>query len=114
MAQILHGSATTTEAVRRAIQSSQESIRTLANRYSINPKTVVREKGSHWAYGNPSRRSIFAGGDEKSYQRATRNLTYECIVQDGYIWLLGHINLIIGQIGNHLAADGDVSQFKGD
>ena len=30
MGQILHGSATTTEAVRRAIQHSQESLRTLA------------------------------------------------------------------------------------
>ncbi|MEM6527310.1 MAG: IS481 family transposase [Chloroflexota bacterium] len=39
-----HGSATTTEAVRRAIQNSQESIRALAKRYSINPKTVVKWK----------------------------------------------------------------------
>ena len=33
MGQILHGSATTTEAVRRAIQKSQESLRVLALRY---------------------------------------------------------------------------------
>ena len=40
MGQILHGSATTTEAVRRAIQNSQESLRVLAKRYGINQKTV--------------------------------------------------------------------------
>lgn len=40
MGQVLHGSATTTEAVRRAIQNSQESLRALAKRYGINQKTV--------------------------------------------------------------------------
>ena len=44
MGQILHGSATTTEAIRRAIQNSQESLRTLANRHGINQKTVAKWK----------------------------------------------------------------------
>jgi transposase len=44
MGQVLHGSARTTEAVRRTIQHSQESIRTLAGRYGINPKTVAKWK----------------------------------------------------------------------
>ena len=44
MGQVLHGSATTTEAVRRAIQHSQESLRTLARRYGINQKTVAKRK----------------------------------------------------------------------
>jgi transposase InsO family protein len=44
MGQVLHGNATTTEAVRRAIQHSQESLRTLAGRYGINPKTVAKWK----------------------------------------------------------------------
>ena len=44
MGQVLHGSATTTEAVRRAIQHSQESLRTLAKRHGINPKTVAKWK----------------------------------------------------------------------
>jgi hypothetical protein len=44
MGQILHGSATTTEAMRRAIQHSQESLRALANRYGINQKTVAKWK----------------------------------------------------------------------
>ena len=39
MGQVLHGSATRTEAIRRAIQRSQESLRTLAKRYGVNQKT---------------------------------------------------------------------------
>jgi transposase InsO family protein len=42
MGQVLHGSATTTEAVRRAIQHSQESLRSLAKRYGVNQKTVAK------------------------------------------------------------------------
>ena len=45
MEQILHGSARTTAAVRRAIQHSQESLRALAKRYGINQKTVAKWKG---------------------------------------------------------------------
>jgi transposase InsO family protein len=44
MGQVLHASATTTEAVRRAIQHSQASLRELAKRYGINPKTVAKWK----------------------------------------------------------------------
>jgi transposase InsO family protein len=44
MGQVLHGSATTTEAIRRAIQHSQASLRALARRYGINPKTVAKWK----------------------------------------------------------------------
>jgi hypothetical protein len=40
--QILHRGATTTEAVRRAIQHSQETLRTLARRRGINPETVAK------------------------------------------------------------------------
>src|SRR3954469_4529849 len=42
MGQVLHGSATTTEAVRRAIQLRQESVRALAKRYGVNPTTVQK------------------------------------------------------------------------
>jgi len=42
MGQVLHGSASTTAAIRRAIQDSQESLRALAKRYGINPKTVAK------------------------------------------------------------------------
>ena len=44
MGQVLHGSATTTEAVRRAIQHSQASLRALGKRYGINQKTVAKWK----------------------------------------------------------------------
>src|SRR3954451_1183094 len=44
MGQVLHGSARTTAAVRRAIQHSQESLRVLAKRHSLNPKTVAKWK----------------------------------------------------------------------
>lgn len=42
MGQILHGSARTTAAIRRAIQNSEESLRVLAKRHGINPKTVAK------------------------------------------------------------------------
>ena len=42
MGQVLHRGANTTEAVRRAIQHSQESLRALARRHGINPKTVAK------------------------------------------------------------------------
>lgn len=44
MGQVLHCGATTTEAVRRAIQHSQESLRALAKRHGINQKTVAKWK----------------------------------------------------------------------
>jgi transposase InsO family protein len=44
MGQVLHRSATTTEAIRRAIQHSQESMRALARRHGINQKTVAKWK----------------------------------------------------------------------
>jgi transposase-like protein len=49
MGQVLHGSATTTEAIRRAIQSSQESLMALSKRHGINPKTVAkwRKRNGH-------------------------------------------------------------------
>lgn len=41
MGQVLHGSATTTGAVRRAIQHGQENLRALAKRYGVDRKTVA-------------------------------------------------------------------------
>ncbi len=45
MGQVLHGSATTTAAVRRAIKHSQENLMVLVKRYDINPKTVAKWRG---------------------------------------------------------------------
>jgi transposase-like protein len=44
MGQLLHGSARTTAAMRRAIQHSQESLAKLAVRYDLNPKTIAKWK----------------------------------------------------------------------
>ena len=44
MGQVLHGSARTTEAVRRAIKHSEESLRALAKRHGDNQKTVAKWK----------------------------------------------------------------------
>ena len=42
MGQILHGSATTTHAVRAAIQRSKATIAELSAQYGVNPKTVLK------------------------------------------------------------------------
>ena len=42
MGQVRHGSATTTHAVRAAIQRSQSSLATLSRELGINPKTVSK------------------------------------------------------------------------
>ncbi|WP_158746859.1 IS481 family transposase [Acidisphaera sp. L21] len=42
MGQVLHGCARTTQAVRRAIQLQQESVRTLARRFGVSPTTIQK------------------------------------------------------------------------
>ncbi|BBK44612.1 hypothetical protein STVA_46320 [Allostella vacuolata] len=42
MGQMLHGVSRTTEALRRAIKHSQESLRSLVRRHGINPETVPK------------------------------------------------------------------------
>jgi transposase InsO family protein len=42
MGQLLHGSARTTAALRRAIQNSQESLTRMAQRYDLNAKTIAK------------------------------------------------------------------------
>ena len=54
MGQVLHGSARTTKAIRRAIQHSQESLRSLARRHGINPKTVAKWKKRTSAADRPT------------------------------------------------------------
>ena len=53
MGQILHGCARTTAAIRRAIQHSQESLKALAERYSINPKTVAKWRKRTFVQDSP-------------------------------------------------------------
>jgi len=54
MGQILHGSARTTEAVRRAIQHSQESLRALAKRVTKKRTTATKESwtATIWTLGS--------------------------------------------------------------
>ena len=70
MGQVLHGCATTTETVRRAIQHSQESIRVLAERYHINPKTAAKwKRRSHVSdapMGPSNVRSTILSADEEA------------------------------------------------
>ena len=44
MGQILHANARTTEAIRREIRNSQESIAKAAIRFNVNPKTIIKWK----------------------------------------------------------------------
>jgi transposase InsO family protein len=53
MGQILHGSARTTAAVRRAIQQSQESLAKLAARYGLNPKTIAKWRKRAYLHDAP-------------------------------------------------------------
>lgn len=53
MGQILHPRATTTQATRREIQNSQESIRKLAKRFGVNPKTIAKWKNRDTVQDQP-------------------------------------------------------------
>src|SRR5271156_2928509 len=79
MGQVLHGSATTTEAVRRAIQQSQESLRALARRYGIDPTTVAkwkrRSSGSDLRAGPKEPRSTVVSVEEEAVVVAFRRHT---------------------------------------
>jgi transposase-like protein len=53
MGQILHGCATTTEAVRRSIQNSKESLKKLSERYSVNEKTIAKWRKRDYVHDTP-------------------------------------------------------------
>src|SRR6188472_2249895 len=79
MGQVLHGSATTTEAIRRAMQHSQESLRALAKRYGVNQKTVREWKGrssvADMRTGPTQPRSTVLSGEEEAIVVAFRRHT---------------------------------------
>jgi hypothetical protein len=54
MGQVLHGCATTTEAIRRATQHRQESLKSLSKRYGIDTKTVAKWKKHSFATDLPT------------------------------------------------------------
>ena len=53
MGQILHGSATTTHAIRAAIQRSKATAKELAERYGLNPKTVAKWRKRAFVHDAP-------------------------------------------------------------
>src|ERR1700731_3882191 len=53
MGQILHGSATTTYAIRTAIQRSKAPLKELSERYGLNPKTVTKWKKRAFVHDAP-------------------------------------------------------------
>lgn len=53
MGQILHGSATTTHAIRAAIQRSKAPLKELAAHYRLNPKTVAKWKKRAFVHDAP-------------------------------------------------------------
>jgi transposase InsO family protein len=79
MGQVLHGSATTTAAVRRAIQHRQESLRALARRYGVNPKTVAkwrqRSSAADRRTGPKTPRSTVLSSEEEAIVVAFRRHT---------------------------------------
>ncbi|MGI9356595.1 MAG: IS481 family transposase [Rhizobiaceae bacterium] len=79
MGQLLHGSATTTYAIRAAIQRSQASISELSKRYRINPKTVAkwrnRENVADVAMGPKEVRSSVLSVEEEGAVVAFRTHT---------------------------------------
>ena len=79
MGQILHGSAKTTEAVRRAIQNSKESIGVLSVRYDLNSKTVQKWKKRSYSHdsqmGPKEKRSTVLSIEEEATIVAFRKHT---------------------------------------
>ena len=79
MGQILHGSATTTHAIRAAIQRSEASVQELSERYGINPKTVrkwrKRSSVEDAPMGPRERRSMLLSPEEEAMIVAFRKHT---------------------------------------
>lgn len=69
MGQVLHGCATTTGAIRRAIQNNEESLRALSKRYGIKQKTVAKWRKRTSAADLPTgpgepKSTVLSGEDE--------------------------------------------------
>lgn len=79
MGQILHGSAKTTHAVRAAIQRSKASIKELAERYDLNPKTVMKWRKRAFVHDAPmgpkAARSTVLSTEEEALAVAFRKHT---------------------------------------
>jgi transposase InsO family protein len=92
MGQVLHGSATTTEAVRRAIQNSQASLRALAQRHGINPKTVAKWKKRKTTTDHPTGpRHPWTNGQVERMNRTLKDATVRRYYYDTHDQLRGHL-----------------------
>ena len=80
MGQILHGSAKTTHAIRGELQRSQASVASLAKRFSINEKTVLkwrkRQSVEDMPMGPKERRSTVLSPMEEAAIVALRVIAY--------------------------------------
>jgi hypothetical protein len=80
MGQVLHGCARTTEAVRGAIQNSQESVMVVSNRFGGNPKTIAkwrkRTHGTDAWMGPKEIRSTVLTLEQEAAGIAFRKLTW--------------------------------------
>jgi hypothetical protein len=96
MGQLLHGSARTTAAVRRALQHSQESIAKLAERSGLNPKTVAQWKKRSvcrmpsWGRSSPPRQ---CGASSLSFPLADAQSIHEVAQNVGITSTKGHCKL---------------------
>jgi len=79
MGQRLPGRGTTTEAVRRAIQDSQESLRALSRRHGVNQKTIAkwckRSSAADLPTGPEDRRSTSLSIEDEALVAAFRRHT---------------------------------------
>ena len=80
MGQVLHGSAKTTHAIRGELQRSQASVASLAKRFSINEKTVLkwrkRQSVEDMPMGPKERRSTVLSPMEEAAIVALRVIAY--------------------------------------
>jgi len=90
MGQILHGNDATTQAMRRAIQTSQESLIKLSKRFGINPKTVdkwcKRQTVEDLKTGSKNPRSTVLSIEEEAIIIAFRHHTL--LPLDDYLYAL--------------------------
>lgn len=75
MGQVLHGSATTTATIRRAIQHSQESLRSLASRCGVNQKTIQRSSVDDLPTGPKQAKSTVLSVEDEAVVVAFRRHT---------------------------------------
>jgi Integrase core domain len=79
MGQILHGSATTTHAIRAAIQRSKAPLKELASQYGLNHKTVAKWRKRAFVHdaemGPKTPRSTVLSGEEEAMVIAFRKHT---------------------------------------